>query len=111
VRKLEEEEEEEKKSKRNDQMKNRRLLPRPTGFRIPLTLKPSTHPLCFQAKEHVRRLEAEAHEGGGEREEDSDADLQEEETPRDAWDCESVLTSRTSLYNHPTRLGQEPRRR
>jgi len=81
---------------------------------LPLPPPPQSGPSEYcsvQAKEHVRRLEAEAQQASSGREDDSDADLQEEEEPRDTWDCESVLTSRTTLYNHPARLGQIPRRR
>lgn len=42
-------------------------------------------------------------------EEDNDADLfGKEEEVKEKWDCESILTTYSNLYNHP-RLIEEPK--
>ena len=61
-----------------------------------------------QAKEQLRVLE-EQEEAEPSREEEESFD-QAEEAPRDAWDCESILSTRSTLYNHPTRIDSGGRR-
>ena len=33
------------------------------------------------------------------------------ERPKETWDCESILTSCSTAYNHPKRLDDRPQRR
>ena len=61
--------------------------------------------LLMQARERVRMMEEEEAEPSTARDEDI---LRVEERARDAWDCESVLSMRSTQYNHPTRLDTGP---
>ena len=64
--------------------------------------------LHVQARERVRAMEEEEAEPSTARDEDI---LRVDERARDAWDCESVLSMRSTQYNHPTRLDAGARSR
>ena len=65
----------------------------------------------LQAKEHVRRLQQQEAEPSDPVEQNPYSDNENGGGgARDKWDCESVLTSRSTLYNHPQKLdGGHPR--
>lgn len=60
--------------------------------------------MCVQAREHLQaaeqRSEPAAHAASHWGEEDS---------PRERWDCESVLTALSNLDNHPGKITEPPR--
>lgn len=59
--------------------------------------------LILQAKEHLQMLEREEEVASGPEDEDEAAAIFDER-PRDNWDCESILTSCSTAYNHPKKL-------
>ena len=64
--------------------------------------------MLMQARERVRAMEEEEAEPGTARDKDI---LRVDERARDAWDCKSVLSMRSTQYNHPTRLDAGARSR
>ena len=64
----------------------------------------------LQAKERLRLAEEAEASGNGRR---ADPFVMLAEQPRERWDCESVLSMRSNLDNHPGRIAEpgQPRRR
>lgn len=61
--------------------------------------------IFVQAKDHVRRLEEQEAEPRDPVEQNP---YPSDDERRENWDCESVLTTRTTLYNHPQKLDALP---
>lgn len=64
----------------------------------------------MQAKEHLQLLEREEEGVSGREDKDEEAAIFDDR-PRDNWDCESILTSCSTAYNHPKTLDAGPPRR
>lgn len=66
----------------------------------------------LQAKELLKRLQEEDAAASSSGEEGGDGtSMLYDDRPRENWDCESILTSRSTAYNHPKRLDDLSRRR
>ena len=68
--------------------------------------------IAMQAKEAVARLEAAAGaEASGSEGEGEEVHFRAfEERQRGAWDCESIQSTRSTLYNHPATIDAQPSR-
>ena len=62
----------------------------------------------MQAKDYVQRLEQQEAETRDPVEQNP---YPSDDEKRETWDCESVLSTRSNLYNHPTKLDALPPRR
>ncbi len=75
-----------------------------------LPLSKALESQLMQAKEHLQMLEREEDAASGREDEDEGAAVYDER-PRENWDCESILTSCSTAYNHPQRLDARPPKR